>query len=148
MKRSAWKMSGGDLVAMVALLLGLILYLVTSLTGYMANQGLNPVLLVCTILSFLVLLPVWPRIWQSRPFVPYLRLLLSEVLLLLAFSTFIMSRVRLAADVYFIPVNFPPEELTALNISVVGVIAYLVAILAVIVQVCRNREPVEAALDA
>lgn len=44
------------------------------------------------------------------------------------------GRVSLAADVYFIPVNYPASEATALHISIVGAVCYLVGIVTLIVE--------------
>lgn len=44
-----------------------------------------------------------------------------------------ISRVSLAADVYFIPVNYPASEASALHISIVGAALYIVADIVMIV---------------
>ena len=51
-----------------------------------------------------------------------------------SFAVFVLARVSLAADVYFIPVNYPASEATALHISIVGAVCYLVGIVALIVE--------------
>lgn len=47
---------------------------------------------------------------------------------------FVMTRVTLAADVYFIPVNYPAAEADALHISIAGVACYLLADIVLIVE--------------
>lgn len=61
-----------------------------------------------------------------------LLLIAASVLLLVSFYFFVLSRVQLAADVYFIPVNYPASEATALHVSLAGVALYLIADIAMI----------------
>ncbi|MCT6838523.1 MAG: hypothetical protein M3036_12835 [Bifidobacteriales bacterium] len=121
---------------------GLAIYLASSMTGYLAGKGLSAVVIVCTLLAWVCLAPVeLARLDGEQSVVASIRSLAAEVLLLVAFAVFVMSRVRLAADVYFIPVNYPPSEQTALNWSILGVAGYAVAIVAVIVRFCGEPRP-------
>lgn len=52
---------------------------------------------------------------------------------------FAMGRVTLVADVYFIPVNYPQAEASALNLSIVGMALYLVAIAAMIITAFSEK---------
>ena len=63
----------------------------------------------------------------------------ASVLLLVSFYYFVLARVQLAADVYFIPVNYPASEATALHISVAGAVLYLLADIAVIVKAFSKK---------
>ncbi len=60
-------------------------------------------------------------------------IVLINVMLLVSFYWFISGRVSLAADVYFIPVNYPASEASALHISIVGAALYIVADIVMIV---------------
>ena len=53
------------------------------------------------------------------------------VLLILFFHQFAMGRVAVTADIYFIPVNHPTEENTAMTLSIAGMTALLISWLAV-----------------
>ena len=66
-------------------------------------------------------------------------MLFSIVLLLYSFYEFVIGRVSLAADVYFIPVNYPASEATALHISLAGIALYVIADIAVIVAAFMKR---------
>ena len=46
----------------------------------------------------------------------------------------------LAADVYFIPVNYPQAEETALHLSIVGIVLYLASIIIMIVEALSAKE--------
>ena len=128
--------------ALVCSVAGLAIYLASSMTGYLAGKGLSAVVIVCTLLAWVCLAPVeLARLDGEQSVVASMRSLAAEVLLLVAFAVFVMSRVRLAADVYFIPVNYPPSEQTALNWSILGVAGYAVAIVAVIVRFCGEPRP-------
>lgn len=63
----------------------------------------------------------------------------STVLIIVSFAIFILARVRLAADIYFIPVNYPKAEEVALNISVVGFASYVISILAMIIAAFSDK---------
>ena len=139
-----WHMErkGSLWTALVCSVAGLAIYLASSMTGYLAGKGLSAVVIVCTLLAWVCLAPVeLARLDGEQSVVASMRSLAAEVLLLVAFAVFVMSRVRLAADVYFIPVNYPPSEQTALNWSILGVAGYAVAIVAVIVRFCGEPRP-------
>ena len=63
----------------------------------------------------------------------------AVALLLYSFYEFVLGRVSLAADVYFIPVNYPASEATALHISIVGIALYVVADVAMIAAAFVRR---------
>lgn len=145
-----WRMErkGSLWTALVCSLVGLAIYLASSMTGYLAGKGLSAVVIVCTLLAWVCLAPVeLVRLDGEQSAVASIRSLAGEVLLLIAFAVFAMSRVRLAADVYFIPVNYPPSEQTALNWSILAVAGYAVAIVAVIVRFCSEPRPVTIPAD-
>lgn len=140
----SWHMErkGSFWTALVCSVAGLAIYLASSMTGYLAGKGLSAVVIVCTLLAWVCLAPVeLARLDGEQSVVASMRSLAAEVFLLIAFAVFAMSRVRLAADVYFIPVNYPPSEQTALNWSILGVAGYAVAIVAVIVRFCGEPRP-------
>lgn len=140
----SWHMErkGSLWTALVCSVAGLAIYLASSMTGYLAGKGLSAVVIVCTLLAWVCLAPVeLARLDGEQSVVASMRSLAAEVFLLIAFAVFAMSRVRLAADVYFIPVNYPPSEQTALNWSILGVAGYAVAIVAVIVRFCGEPRP-------
>ena len=55
-------------------------------------------------------------------------------------SFFAMARVDLAADVWFIPVNLPEGESTALYSSLAGVALYLISFVTVTVKAFSHKE--------
>ena len=58
----------------------------------------------------------------------------------MSFAQFVLERVRLAADIYFIPVNYPASEQTSLNVALIGVACYLVAILLLVVKAFTAKD--------
>ena len=113
--------------AAAAALVGMIIYIVTSVTGYLATSAMNPLPVICTVAA-IIIAAVAAVQEEKIPSVPYDILLVGiSVLLLISFYCFILGRVSLAADVYFIPVNYPASEATALHISIVGAVFYLIA---------------------
>lgn len=119
--------------AAAAALVGMIIYIVTSVTGYLATSAMNPLPVICTVAA--IIIAAVAAVQEKKiPSVPYDILLVGiSVLLLISFYCFILGRVSLAADVYFIPVNYPASEATALHISIVGAVFYLIADIILIV---------------
>lgn len=116
------------LVAVAASAVGLAFYLVTSLTGYLAGSAMDTVVLACSALAILLLAVLASG--KTSGGVKDLVILAAGFLLIAAMIFFALGRVSLAADIYFIPVNYPASEETAFQLSVVGIAAYLVAIVA------------------
>ncbi len=121
-------------------LAGHVVYGVTSATGYLAGSATNPLPIVCTIAALLCLAARMFAGEKLPGVVNDLLLVLAALGLIASFAVFTLARVPLAADVYFIPVNYPAAEETALHTSIVGVAAYLVAIMALIVDAFTVRD--------
>lgn len=122
------------LTAAVAGIVGLVVYAYTSYTGYLAASATNMLPFVgggIALVGILALLLAGDKL----PAVVYdVVLMAAAAALIVAFAQFVLARTSLAADVYFIPVNYPAAEETALNISFVGAAGYLVGIIALIVE--------------
>ncbi len=120
-------------IAAIAALIGMIIYIVTSVTGYLADAVMNPMPVICTVIA--IIAAAFTAIGEEKvnAVVYDILIVLINVLLLVSFYWFISGRVSLAADVYFIPVNYPASEANALHISIVGAALYLVADIVMIV---------------
>ena len=120
-------------IAAIAALIGMIIYIVTSVTGYLADAVMNPAPVICTVIA--VILAGFAAVGEEKvnAVVYDILIVLINVMLLVSFYWFILGRVSLAADVYFIPVNYPASEASALHISIVGAALYLVADIVMIV---------------
>lgn len=57
-------------------------------------------------------------------------LFVAVVLNAVSVCLFVVSRIQIIADVWFIPVNYPETEGTALSISLAGIVFYLISIAA------------------
>ena len=89
--------------AAAAALVGMIIYIVTSVTGYLATSAMNPLPVICTVAA-IIIAAVAAVQEEKIPSVPYDILLVGiSVLLLISFYYFILGRVSLAADVYCPP---------------------------------------------
>ena len=113
---------GYSLIATFVLsLIGMIIYLISGTTGYLTIFSL----IICLLLFL---------------FSDKLNKIIEEILLfslvsLLAISCvlFLYSRIDIAADVWFIPVNYPQAEKQTLVVSIVGVVFYLLSTISTIV---------------
>lgn len=128
------KLNPKMIVAAAAGVIGLAVYGYTSLTGYLAASATS-ILPVALTLAALVCLALRQFAGDKMPAVlSDVLLVAADVCLIGSFAVFVLARVSLAADVYFIPVNYPASEATALHISIVGAVCYLVGIVALIVE--------------
>ena len=122
------KLSVTGLVAVVAALVGVAFYLVTTLTGYLTGSAPNLLVLGCSVLAILLLAVLASG--KTSGGVRDLVILAAGFLLIAGMVLFALSRASLAADLYFIPVNYPASEKTAFQLSLVGIAGYLVALVA------------------
>lgn len=126
-------------LAAILTLAGLIIYIVTSVTGYLAASSVNVVPIVTGAAAIVVMLAICFAGRKISGPVVDLMMLFSVALLLYSFYEFVIGRVSLAADVYFIPVNYPASEATALHISLAGILLYVIADIAVIAAAFMRR---------
>lgn len=117
------------LAAAVLGLIGLAVYLVNTLTGYMAGRGVNVLLVVASVVAVAALGARALRPEALGPLVTGGLLMGGAVLLILSFALFALGRVTIVADVYFLPVNYPQSEQTSLFVAFAGLAVYLLAIL-------------------
>ena len=117
------KLNTKTIVAAVASVIGLAVYGYTSMVGYLAASATSTLPVVLTV-------AVKPLLDAGNDVL----LVAANVCLISSFAVFVLARVSLAADVYFIPVNYPASEATALHISIVGAVCYLVGIVTLIVE--------------
>lgn len=117
------------LTSIILALIGFIIFIVSSTTGYLAGNQINLGVLITSIIAlvFGTLLFIFKDSTEK-----YDTLISIVIGLLLSVSVclFIFSRKHLAADVWFIPVNYPEAEETALWVSIVGVGFYILSIIA------------------
>lgn len=127
-RKSGWSIC----IAAVTALVGMVFYLVTSMTGFLAGTAMNPLPVLCTAAAVLLAL-ILVFAGEKLPAALLDLMVVAGALLVIAgFALFALGRVYLVADVYFIPVNYPKAEVTALNLSFAGVGCYLVAVVAMI----------------
>lgn len=126
-------------LAAIFALAGLIVYIVTSVTGYLASSSVDVVPIVTSAAAIIIMLAICFAGQKISGSVVDLMMLFSVALLLYSFYEFVLGRVSLAADVYFIPVNYPASEETALHISLVGIFLYIIADIAVIAAAFMRR---------
>lgn len=119
-----------SMAAIIASFIALIFYIVTSYTGYLAGSIASPLPIVFTILSMAILIAlIFFAEKLDRRIVGGI-LFVVNLLLTGSLCYFILGRVDLFADVYFIPVNYPAAEKSALMISIVGFVFYILALAA------------------
>lgn len=120
-------------------LAGLIIYIVTSVTGYLSASPVNMIPVITTAAAVILMLAIVFAGKRLPGIAIDATMLFSVVLLLYSFYEFVVGRVSLAADVYFIPVNYPASEATALHISIAGIVLYVIADIAMIAAAFMKR---------
>lgn len=134
------KLNLKQILAAAAGIVGLAVYGVTSTTGYLAASATDPLPIVCSLAS---LACVAALLFAGGKLPALARDLLRAVAALgfiASFAILALARVPLAADVYFIPVNYPAAEADALHTSIVGVAGYLVGIIALIADAFTAKD--------
>lgn len=121
------------LAAAVLGLIAMIIYIVTSTTGYMAGQPVSALPIVFTIIAVLGLGAMFALADKLDKRIVGAILFVIDVLLAVSLCLFVVDRVQLFADIYFIPVNYPEGEGSALNSSIVGMVFYALALVCVVV---------------
>lgn len=126
-----------SIFATVTALAALVIYLVTSLTGYLKGSAMNIWPVVLTVAA-IVLLFAADKMKPSA--LKDVVIVLTGFALIGCITFFAMDRVKLAADVWFIPVNLPEGESTALYCSLAGVALYLISFVTVTVKAFSRKE--------
>lgn len=118
---------------------GLMVYLVNTLTGYMAGRGLNVTVVAATTVAIIALVADAVSMDKLNDITIDGIMVGAAVLQIIGFLFFVLDRVSIVADVYFLPVNYPAAEETALNISIVGFVLYILAIILAAVAAFSTR---------
>ena len=119
--------------AAVLALISMIIYIVTGTTGFMSGTILNALPIVFTILAIAVLVASVLLSAKLDKRIVGVMLAVACVLLAVSFCIFIVERIQIFADVWFIPVNYPEAEGAALSSSVTGIVFYILSVVCVIV---------------
>lgn len=128
------------IIAALAALAGLVVYLVTSYVGYLAEAAVDMRPIAFSVIALILLAVLFAGSGRLPQLLSDALLAAAAVLIIASFSFFALSRVPLAADVYFIPVNYPAAEETILHTSLAGLAAYCVSILALILEGFFGKE--------
>lgn len=122
------------LIAAIGALVGAVIIAVTSYTGYLAASDTDTTPLVCAVVAVALLVVLLVAGGKLPAIGRDALLFVVAAAIIVSIATFVLARTSLAADVYFIPVNYPASEATALHTSIVGAVGLVVAIVAVIVE--------------
>lgn len=127
-----------SIFATVTALAALVIYLLTSLTGFMVGKAMNIWPVVLTVAAIVLLFAADKMKKPSA--LKDIVIVLTGFALIGCISFFAMGRVKLAADVWFIPVNRPATEDVALYCSLAGVALYLISFVTVTVKAFSHKE--------
>lgn len=120
------------LIATIGAILGAVIIAMTSYTGYLAASDTDVTPLGLAIAAIVLLVVLLAAGGKMPAIVHDILLFAAAAAIIVCIALFVLARTSLAADVYFIPVNYPAAEATALHISIVGAVGLVVAIIAVI----------------
>ncbi len=136
-----WKAAVREILALVLVIAGLVIFCITSYTGYLSGTSVNVLPIVFSIIAVLALGVDVVMGDRLSTVVRDLLVVLASAVVVASFAMFIWARITLAADVYFIPVNYPAAEETALHISIAGAVCYLIAEILLIVEAFAAKRP-------
>ena len=121
------------LASAVLSLVAMIFYIVTGATGFLAGNVVNPAPIILTILGIAALVAAALLSEELDKRIIGGILFAAVILLAISLCVFVTERVQLFADVYFIPVNYPAAEGSALTVSIVGMVFYIVSLVGTVV---------------
>lgn len=121
------------LASAVLSLVAMIFYIVTGATGFLAGNVVNPAPIILTILGIAALVAAALLSEKLDKRIIGGILFAAVILLAISLCVFVAERVQLFADVYFIPVNYPAAEGSALTVSIVGMVFYIVSLAGTVV---------------
>lgn len=119
------------LLGAVTAIIGVMFYNITAYTGFLAGSATNMIPTLLTVGS-LCMMGIYFKSNKASTLSDIIVVVMA-VLYAIILAVFILERVSLIADIYFIPVNYPPAEETALNLSFVGLGFYIISIISSIV---------------
>ncbi len=125
-------------VAVCATLVGLALYIISSLIfPSKAILGWQVIAFSCCALLLAVVA------YASKTVPGILRdvcIVGGGLALIAAISFFVLNRLEPGADVWFIPVNYPAQEATSLYVSCAGIACYFVAFVATVLKAFTAKD--------
>lgn len=119
--------------AAVMAVVGLVIYIVNSTTGYLGSTQMNALPVVFTILAVLLIAAMVATAGKASHWVSYIILLAVIVLLTVSVSVFVSTRTDVAGDQWFIPGMATEAKGACLTGSIVGVVFYVISMISVIV---------------
>ena len=133
------KQSGLAWIAVCAAAVGLVLYIVSSIV-FPSKSILGWQVIAATAVG-LLLLAVVAYAGETLPkFLRDVCILGGGLALIAAISFFVLNRVDPAADIWFIPVNYPAAEKASLYVSCAGVALYCVAFIATTIKAFAAKD--------
>ena len=125
--------------AVCAALVGVALYIISSLI-FPSKSLLTWPVIACTC-GAVLLLAVVAYAGETLPkFLRDVCIVGGGLCLIAAISFFVLNRVDPAADIWFIPVNYPDAEKTSLYISCVGIAFYCISFIFTTVKAFSARD--------
>ncbi len=121
-------------VAVIAAIVGMIIYIYTSVTGYLSGTAMNAFPVVGTIVAAVLLICSNVVSGSGKYAVADIVNYVAYALIVVSMLIFVWERVGIIADLYFIPVNYPQGEVTTFRISAVGGCFYMLSILVLIIN--------------
>lgn len=118
-------------VSALLALVGLIIYIASATTGFLAGQSVNALPIVFSIIAIILDAVIVVKGDSLGGLVKGLLMIIAAALIAVVFAQFILARLTVFADVWFIPVNYPEAEGTTLVVSMVGIIFYIVSFIAI-----------------
>lgn len=133
--KSGWLICTSIIMALA----GMAFYIFTSTKGFLAGSTLKLAPIIFTVVAIVLACVLVGVTNKLNPLLIDILVVVSTVLIIASFSLFVLGRVSLVADVYFIPVNYPKAEEIALNISLVGIGCYSISIITMIIAAFSSK---------
>lgn len=116
------------LASTVLLIPGFIIFLVNSTTGYLAGSKLSALVITLTVLALIVGI-IMPLFGEKLHKFSGIGALLIAVMVGISIAGIAWTIEGVAADIFFIPVNYPESENGTWALGVTSVVFYLLSFL-------------------
>lgn len=132
---AAWIILGAAVFALIAL----IIYSVNSTTGVMSSIELDSAPIIYSVLAIVLFAGIIAANGKVPQWVISAAMVVIVVFLTLSISDFIYNRTDIAGNQWFIPDLDTPEQGACLSQAIVGVVFYVLSIIATVVAAIMGK---------
>lgn len=124
---ASWLVCAGAVLGLI----GVIIFLVNSTSGYFAGQVVNAWIPLSSFIAVILAVCVIIFYEKIKSFAD-IGVMVAVILLGISVALFIYIRIDIFSNVWFIPIPNSEIEITSTNVALTGIIFYLISIISLI----------------